>query len=48
MRNCLNCDYAWYSEDYREGFCMAYYTYIHIPVESTECPAYEPRREEES
>lgn len=48
MRNCLNCEYACHGEDYREAFCMAYNTYICIPLDSTECSAYIPRNEEES
>ena len=48
MRNCLNCEYACHSEDYREAFCMAYNTYIYIPLDSTECSAYIHRNEEES
>lgn len=48
MRNCLNCEYAWHSEDYSEAYCMTYYVYICIPLDSTECSAYTPRNEEES
>ena len=48
MRNCLNCEYAYHGEDFRETFCMAYYVYIYIPLDSVECPAYTPRNEEES
>lgn len=48
MRNCLNCEYACHSEDYREAYCLAYNTYICIPLDSTECSEYIPRSKEES
>lgn len=48
MRNCLNCEYACYDEDYCEAYCMANCIHIYIPLDSTECLAYTPRNEEES
>ena len=48
MQNCLTCEHACLSDDYRKAFCMAYGTYIYIPLDSTECSAYTPRNEEES
>lgn len=48
MRNCLNCECACRSEDFGTAFCLAYCTYIYIPLDSMECPEYTPRNEEES
>jgi hypothetical protein len=48
MHNCLNCEYACFNEDYREAFCLAYFTYVYIPLDSVECSAYIQRNEEES
>ena len=48
MHNCLTCAHACHSADFREAYCSAYNTNIHIPLESTECNAYKPRNEKES
>lgn len=36
MRNCLNCKNA-YGEYSREIFCIAFNTYVFIPLEDHEC-----------